>query len=77
MLVIFTVDPDGHLLVLGRIICESETAESYVELSQAVAGEEGLPAYELLHDKDMVVLSDRGKAVISGVHTFDERARHL
>lgn len=77
MLVIVTVDPEGHLLVLGRIICESESAESYVDLLTAVAGAEGSPAYELLHNKEMLILSDRGKAVISGVHTFDAQARHL
>jgi hypothetical protein len=45
MLAVVTVDPEGHLLVLGRIICASETAESYVAVLQAVAGAEGSPAY--------------------------------
>jgi hypothetical protein len=57
MLVVVTVDPEGRLLVLGRIICESETAESYVDLLTAVAGAEGSPAYEMLHCKEMVILS--------------------
>jgi hypothetical protein len=67
----------NRLLPLGRMLCEAESADAYVELLEAIAGAEGSPAFELLHSSNMVLLSYRGKAVISGVSRFEASAQHL
>jgi hypothetical protein len=40
MLVVVTTDPENRLLPLERMLCESESADAYVELLEAIAGAE-------------------------------------
>ena len=76
MITVLTLDPDRHLLVLGRMICKEESAENIGCLLDAIAGAPGSAAHTFMHDDRLIVMSDRGKGVIAGVSRTLPRANH-